>query len=62
MEMCFAATFSIYLTVMVKVSGQAPPSISVVTEGPWVVNVSKSSLKKHTSELEECNGLQFVVV
>ncbi len=44
--------YDISLTLMVKVSWQAPPATSRVFRGPWVVNVSKSSRRKHTSECE----------
>lgn len=37
------------LTVMVKGSRQAPPPVSIVSAGPRVQKVSKSSLKEQTS-------------
>ncbi len=51
----FPIFFYVFFTEMVKVSGHVPPAISVVTAGPWVVKDSKSSLKKHTAEIDKSN-------
>ena len=40
--------------VVVRISWQAPPPVSLVSDGPLVVNVSKSKRKSHTAINQNC--------
>ena len=39
--------------VVVRISWQAPPPVSLVSDGPLVVNVSKSKRKSHTASISK---------
>ena len=40
--------------VVVRISWHTPPPVSLVSDGPLVVNVSKSKRKSHTAKSEFC--------
>ena len=39
--------------VVVRISWQTPPPVSLVSDGPLVVNVSKSKRKSHTASIRK---------